>query len=522
MDKHEQRTVAFLSSPGAYPHPVTKIKRRETHLSHVFLAGDYAYKLKKPLKFPFLDASTVALRKKFCKLEIALNRRLAPAIYLGILPIVETASGLRLGGRGKAIEWVVRMRRLPEGKMLDQQVAKRQVTRHDMKRLADELIPFFKKAARSRAIDRFGTPQAVRDLVFGNLDECQPFVGKLFTEEQKQLIEAAYRQYFTLNEPLLALRVRRRRIIDGHGDLRCANICMSKPVNVFDCVEFQPAFRCGDVANDFAFILMDLEVRGRRDLAKALAAEYRRRIPDATFDRVLTLYKCHRSLVRGKVRGLLWLQHPRTKEGRRIKRLSQAHFKLAVEYARQLAPPRLIVVGGTIGTGKSTLARQLSQALGAQWLRTDEIRLNEFARYRKAGEGFAGGIYSPQVSDMVYAAVIDRARALLCCGQSVVCDGTFSKASGRQLLRQIARKHEASFHFFECTVPRDVALKRIAARYAAKSDVSEARPEHYDRMRAGFEPVRHWPARDWTRISDNRAPEATFAAAIEKLRSLWA
>ena len=181
----------------------------------------------------------------------------------------------------------------------------------------------------------------------------------------------------------------------------------------------------------------------------------------------------------------------------------------------------IVVVTGPRQSGKSTLARALSKSLGAVWLRTDEIRLTEFAKYRKTGEGFTEGIYSPQVSNKVYHRLIERAEALLKLGRSVVCDGTFSRVIGREALRRLAKRRQASFHFFECVVPKAVALRRIAVRYAAKSDISEARPEHYNRMRAGFEPVRNWPSQDWTRLSDDRAPEATFQAAAAVLRRAW-
>ena len=519
---HEQRIVRFLSRPAAYPHAVAgAIERRETHVSHVFLAGAFAYKLKKPVKFPFLDASTLALRKKFCLLELSLNRRLAPTVYLGIVPIVDTPDGLRLGGRGRAVEWVVKMRRLPEERMLDQLVQRRAVSRRGMAAIADRLIPFFRKAARSRSISRYGEPAQVKALVLGNLDECRPFLGTLLPERDRAFLEAAYRQYLALSEPVLARRLRERRIIDGHGDLRCENICMTRPVDVFDCVEFEPAFRCADLANDFSFLVMDLEFRGRQDLADALAARYRKRLNDPTFDLVLPFYKCHRSLVRGKVRGLAWLQHPNSPAGRRIRELSRRHFRLAARYARRFAPPRLIVIGGLIGTGKSTLARSLAEALGAAWLRSDEIRLQEFAGTRKSGQGFAEGLYAPRVSGQVYERMIRRSEALVREGRSVVCDGTFSKAAGRAALRRIAKRHEASFHFFECVVPRAVALRRIAKRYQAGTDLSEARPEHYDRLKAGFEPASGWPARDWTRLSDNRPPSATYQAALAALRRAW-
>jgi len=522
MARTEERIVQFLSRPRSYPHPVGVVERRETHVSRVFLAGAYAYKLKKPVKFPFLDASTVALRKKFCGLELSLNRRLAPSVYLGIVPVTEAGGRLALGGRGRIVDWVVKMRRLPEDRMLDQLVARRRVSRRDMRRLAMRLLPFFRRAARGPSIDRYGRPPQVAELVLGNLRECQPFVGGLVSEQDRAFLEAAYRQYLALHAPLLTRRVKERRIIDGHGDLRCENICMTDPVNVFDCVEFQPAFRCGDEANDFSFLVMDLEFRGRDDLARALVEQYQRTMRDPTFNQVLAFYECHRSLVRGKVRGFAWLQHPRTAHGRRIRALSRRHFQLAIRYAKQFAPPRLIVICGAIGTGKSTLARSLSGALGAAWLRTDEIRLTEFAHARRTGQGFSEGLYAPRISELVYQRLMAKAEALLRQGRSVVCDGTFSQAAGRERLRRIAKRQGASFHFFECVVPRAVALRRIAARAAAQSDISEAKPEHYDRLQAGFEPVRGWRPSEWSGISDNRAPRATFRAAVKVLQRLWA
>jgi predicted kinase len=369
-------------------------------------------------------------------------------------------------------------------------------------------------------ISRYGQPAQVRELVLGNLRECQPFLGSLFSEEERARLEAAYRQFLTLQEPVLARRVREKRIIDGHGDLRCENICITHPVSVFDCVEFQPAFRCGDVVNDLSFLVMDLEFRGRKELAHALVTTYRRVMHDPTFDAVLPFYACHRSLVRGKVRGFAWQQHPRGTQGRRIRALARRHFQFAQRYARTFAPPRLVAVGGLIGTGKSMLAHALAEALGAVWLRTDEIRLTEFAHHRRARQGFAEGLYAPSVSAQVYARLIARAEALVRQGRSVVCDGTFAKAAGRQALRRIAHAQGASFHFIECVVPASVAKRRVAARAAAKVDLSEARPEHYAVLRAEWEPA-HWSASDWTRLSTHRSPGASLEAALTALRRAW-
>lgn len=513
--------MSFLSNPATYPHPVDRVDRRETHVSHVFLAGSFAYKLKKPVTFPFLDASTLALRRRWCGLELTLNRRLAPRVYLGLVPVVERTEGLGLGGRGPVVEWLVAMRRLPEARMLDQLVAKDRVSRGDMIRVADVLARFFRTCARSARISRFGAPKSVAELVLGNLQECAPFVGRLLPEADRRVLESAYRQFLALHEPLLRRRLREGRIIDGHGDLRCENICLTDPVTIFDCVEFQPAFRGGDAANDLSFLAMDLEFRGRPQLAEALVARYRQVARDATCEAVLPFYKCHRSLVRGKVRGLAWLQHPRTAEGRRLQELSRRHFALAVRYARQFAPPRLVVVGGLIGTGKSMLARALADRLGAVWLRTDEIRLKEFARFRQPGAGFSDGLYAPRVSEMVYQRLIQRAGALIRQGRSVVCDGTFSRAEGRHALRRIAKRAGASFYFFECTAPRHVAMQRVGRRLIAKRDLSEARPEHYDRLQCGFEPVRGPEISCWKRVPTTGAPEHAVQDALVSLRRAW-
>jgi len=518
MRPHERRLVRFLSSSQAYPHPVERVLHRETHVSHVFLAGPFAYKLKKPVKFPFLDASTLARRKRFCRLELSLNRRLAPGTYLGLVPIVDAPGGLQLGGRGRPVEWLVKMRRLPEERMLDQRLKRGRVGRRDMARIADQLLPFFRRAARGSAVTRYGTPDRVAALVLGNLAECQPFVGQLLGEPDRRFIEAAYRQFVTLHEPLLAQRRQQRRIIDGHGDLRCENICMTDPVTIFDCVEFEPAFRCGDVINDLSFLLMDVAFRGRQDLADALMQQYRRRMSDHAGERLLPFYQCHRSLVRGKVRALAWRQHPKTAEGRRLRQLSRRHFRLARRCAEQFSRPRLIVVGGLIGTGKSTLASFLAGALGATWLRTDEIRRREFAHRRRPQQRFRGGLYAPSVSERVYQRMIRRAEQAVRRGQSVICDGTFSKAAGRAALRAAAKRHGASFHFFECVAPRQQARRRVGERLAARRDLSEARPSYYDRLKAEYEPVRGWPASLWTRLNTRRPVGATRQAALAALR----
>jgi predicted kinase len=268
---------------------------------------------------------------------------------------------------------------------------------------------------------------------------------------------------------------------------------------------------------------MDLEFRGRVDLAHTLVQRYLSRVKDTSFKTVLPFYQCHRSLVRGKVRGFAFLQHPDEPQGKQARRLARRHFQWAVQYARRFSRPRLMAVSGLIGTGKSTLARQLAEAFEATWLRTDEIRRTEFERYRAASqEHMDSGLYAPEVSRQVYQRLCQRAEQALKRGHSVVCDGLFAKQSGRKALQAIAKRSGASFHLFECVVPKAVALQRIARRQAEGKDLSEARPEHYDYLKKGFEPVRGFTKSTYTRLSDNRPAEATFQAALRVLRRYWA
>lgn len=515
--QYERQLFAFFMNHRNYPHPVKSIRHHETHISHVFLAGDFAYKLKKPVKFSFLDASTSHLRKKWCHLEVRLNRRLAPHMYLGVIPISRTRDGFCFGKRGKILDWVVQMRRLPEGLMLDRLISEDHISLNDIRRLITRLVPFFDPLRRMTLVDKYGMPARVRSTVFKNLSECRPFIPKLLKETDWQFLDEAYRQYLGLYEPLFYRRVKERYIIDGHGDLRCENICLTKPITIFDCVEFEPAFRRGDVANDLGFLLMDLEARGREDLSRTALDTYTTQTKDKDFVNLVPFYKCHRSLVRGKVRALEWLQQQHSSRGLHARTLARRHFRLALKYAHQFAPPRLIIVGGLIGTGKSTLAKHLAKQLGATLLRTDEIRLKEFVS-SQTQVGFDQGRYSSSVSQKVYQRICQHAKLLLQGGHSVVCDGTFSKNKWRMALYRIAHRRNASFYFFECVIPRRFAMRRVAARYVARADLSEAQPEYYDRLRSRFEPVKGFSKREYTRLFTIRSPHKVFRTALQFLQ----
>jgi hypothetical protein len=377
------------------------------------------------------------------------------------------------------------------------------------------LAVFFKEAPRTAAVQRYGTPAAIEHLVFKNLRECSPYFDAFIPEKDQAFLESAYRRYFALHQPLFKKRVREKRIIDGHGDLRCENICLTEPVTVFDCVEFEPAFRRGDIANDLAFLLMDFEVRKRADLARKALEVFLAKGDDSTLKDVLPFYKCHRSLVRGKVKVLEWLEEPRTPRGKRARALAQRHFRWAVQYARQFSPPFLIGVGGLVGSGKSTLAGRLAARLGAVLLQTDEIRRREFGASRKLKTNFDGGMYLPRVSRQVYRRLLRRAETCLRRGSSVVCDGNFPKNEFRLALRGAAAREAVPFLFLECTAPSRIVMRRLVRRY--RSDPSQVKPEYYALLRKRYEPVEDLPPKEHIRLLTSRSPEVSFQAALQRV-----
>ncbi|MBI4526823.1 MAG: phosphotransferase, partial [Deltaproteobacteria bacterium] len=342
------------------------VEHLETHISHVFLTDDLVYKVKKAVRFAFLDYSTLARRRYFLHEEFRLNRRLAPSVYLGVLPISYGSDGWELGSNENPVEYTLIMRRLPARRMLDRLLESNQVTPQMMRSVAEILAPFHTQAPTGGRINLAGHPKQVRKLWKENLSEIFPLVGRLLDAECFGAVSDFGERFLTKYRDLMERRFEEGWIREVHGDLHCEHVCFApEGIQIFDCIEFSQKLRCCDLASEIAFLLMDLEVRGAKSLGKEFLTRYLELMDDRDLPSLLPFYKCYRAMVRGKVEGL----RPNG---------ASAHAMRYFEYAGHVTwegfKPFIIIVCGLTGSGKSTLARALSQRLGVPVINSDATR----------------------------------------------------------------------------------------------------------------------------------------------------
>lgn len=490
--------VAAMSRPDFYPHRPRDVELVQTHVSWVFLAGEYVYKVKKPVRFAFVDASTLEARRRLCLEEVRLNRRLAPEIYLGVAPIHASDGGFALGGLIEepptdVVEYAVAMRRLPKERMLDRLLSEGTVGTDEIEAIARCLGKFYCSASREAAA-RYGCASAVAQMVMGNLAECERFEGYTLNRAQMRGLVGYTRAFLDQEWHLLNRRAREGRVIEGHGDLRCEHIwLMGERIAIFDCVEFSERLRYGDAACDVAFLAMDLERLGAPRLAARLCASYAAITDDPDFTRVLPFYESYRAVVRAKVESLKSLdsQVPRA-EREQARALAARYFAIACRYAGCYdGRPAVIVVCGAAGTGKSTLAGILKSRLGFEVLNSDDVRK------RMAGAlpttslraPYGGGIYSQEFTQRTYEALVLGARQRLEAGASVILDATFRHPGERRRLIETAARTSAIVLFVECRADETEVMRRLSERSRRPGSVSDADATVYRRQVADFVPL---------------------------------
>lgn len=326
--------IQHLLNPTAYPHEVAEVKLVQTHISYVLLAGDFVYKIKKPVDFGFLDFTNLDKRKHFCEQELLLNRRLCPSLYLGLVSINQDGDQLSLDGPGEAIEYGVKMDRMPEEKMMGNIISTGQITANMLDEIVDILVPFYEKADDTNEIKEFGTAKSVSVNVLENFDQTQSFIGCEALSHQQYDTISQYAHNFLEKEELFNERITASRIRDCHGDLYSANICLADQVYIYDCIEFNQRFRYCDVASDVAFLAMDLDFHGLDDLSDHFINTFCDASGDSELRNMLNFYKCYRAYVRGKI-GLFTAHAPEVDETTKETSLTMAkkYFMLAERYA---------------------------------------------------------------------------------------------------------------------------------------------------------------------------------------------
>lgn len=484
--------IQALLGPSIYEHPVDRVQLIQTHISYVLLAGGHVYKVKKPVNFGFLDFSALAKRRYYCRQEVLLNSRLCADTYLGVIPIRERDGEYRLGGAGRTVEYAVHMRRLPEERMMHRLAEAGQVTPEMIERLARTLAEFHEEAEGGPRITQYGD-WAIRYAWDENFRQWERFIGVTVTEEQDRILKAFGQAFFARKREVLERRRQDQRIRDCHGDLRSDSVCFLDDhgrICIYDCIDFNRRFRYTDVAGDVGFLAMDLDYRGRPELASAFVGSYVKASGDEDLPAIIDFYKCYRAAVRGKVEGFL-LGQPEVPaaEKRRARQAAARYFRLAAEYAASLPPAMLVITCGLAGTGKSTLARALADATGFEMVSSDVVRkrLAGIEPGERRLEEFGAGIYTADFSELTYGALLDAARESLQAGRSVIVDASFIRREHRKRAADVARETGAQFACVEVQCEPGAVRNRLERRLREGADPSDARWGTYVQQRRRFQ-----------------------------------
>lgn len=492
----------------------------ETHISWVFVGGDEVFKVKRPVDFGFLDFTYLEAREAACKAEVALNRRLAPDVYLGVVPVTRDESGQHVfDGEGVAVDFAVHMRRLDEAERADQRLAEGRLTPEDIDALALRIAGFHGEARCDDETTRHGAPSVIRRNVEENFAQTRDTIGEFLSDEEARAVEAWQRE-FLQDEGRFEARQRSGAVRDGHGDLRLEHVYFGDSrISIIDCIEFNERFRYGDVCSDIAFLSMDLAWHDRVDLAERLLAAYARETQDYALYSVVDFYESYRAFVRGKIATFLAFDEGASAEAReRAHREARRYFILSLAFERpSLVPPQVVAVGGMIACGKSRNARSIGELLSAPVVGSDRLRKHLLgARAHESLQSAPwSGAYSAEITERVYDAVWTAAETIVSSGRPVILDASFRTATYRKKARDLAARLGVPFTFVECVAPRDVILERLAKRDRNEAQESDARSNLLEEFERRYEPVDEFP-RDIRLVLDTSRPKSATLAELRE------
>ncbi|MBT9554326.1 MAG: AAA family ATPase [Hydrogenophaga sp.] len=504
--------ITALLEPKCYPQPVERVELMETHSAWVLLAGDFAYKIKKPVRFPFMDFSTLALRRQSCETEIRVNRRFqnldrpATQLYLGVLTIVGTPEQPRWGepgqaNAGQAIEFAVQMRRFDEATRLDHLCERGALTPEHMTGLARRMATFQARAAVAGNGDPWGHAAAAMRWPRDNFSTLRTGLADPADAALVRELSDWTEQRFNAIEPLLSRRRQKGRVREGHGDLHLANLVLIEDeVLPFDAIEFNDALRWIDVASDMAFAWMDLLSHGRPGLANTLLSAWIDDSGDVSAPTVWAFFASYRAGVRAKVAAIRLGQLGGAGPDAEVSPEATASLAEARRYlalARDIAhppAPRLLITHGLSGSGKTwASSRWLAAETSGRAIRlrsdVERKRLHGLSALAPSGSGLNTGLYSPQAHGDTYASLLSRARLLLADGWTVLVDAAFLRAAERADFAALAQSAGVPFHILTCEAPVAVLRQRIAERQARGADASEATVAVLEQQLGWLEPL---------------------------------
>jgi aminoglycoside phosphotransferase family enzyme/predicted kinase len=472
-----QELVQALCDPGVYPRPTGAVEVLQTHISSVLLAGEFAYKLKKPFDLGFLDFTTLAARKHYCEEELRLNRRFSPDLYLGVVPITGTPQSPKLGGDGPAIEYAVKMQRFPPDSLLTEVLARGKLDLEQIDELARDVADLHARVDAAPADGRFGTPRSIHAHASQNFEQIRPLLA---TDAQRASLNTLARwtdEAFEGLESTFASRLREGSVRECHGDMHAGNmVIIDHRIRLFDCIEFNEAFRWIDVMSEIAFFVMDMLSHDRADIAYRFLNGYLEQAGDYAGLAVLRYYLVFRAVVRAKVAAMGASQPAISERERREAWCCYQHYiDLALDLSKPLAP-LLIVMHGLSGSGKSTVAAQLAERFGAIRIRSDVERKRLFGlkALDDSASAVPGGIYTREATERTYARLHDLAHEMLRAGFSVILDATYLKRAERDAARTIAGEGRWRCIVLSCQAAPEELRRRVSHRLQTGKDAAEA------------------------------------------------
>ncbi|MFO8098509.1 MAG: AAA family ATPase [Salinibacter sp.] len=515
-----------LTNPDAYPYRPDRIEIEQTHISLVALAPPWVYKVKKPVDLGFLDFTTLERRRHFCEEEVRLNARLCPDTYEGVVPIVATDDGLRVEGPpadGDVVEVAVKMRYLDPDQGLDARLEREASPQHDIDRVARRLCSFYAELSSSPDVAASGWIERLRAITDENFEQTTDQVGALLRQPVFNALRYYVDRFYDRHAALLHERRAGGHIVEGHGDLRLEHVHLTdERVAIFDCIEFNDEFRRLDVADDVAFLAMELDHYGHPALARRFVDRMVEGLNDPALRRLLPFYKCKRAYIRGKVEGMQALDSTMpTAEREESRALAQEHYQWALRYAVAGEEPLVVVVMGRPGTGKSTQAAALAEALGWSHVASDQVRKTQAGvpLHERPDAATRSKLYSTAHTEETYNTLLRRARDRGSAHQGTVLDATFSRRRHRNRLREALRAADLPYAFVELTASDETLRARLAARDGdGAAPVSDARLDDFDTLTERYEaPNALEDARHVRVHTDDRSEAATTEAILRTL-----
>jgi aminoglycoside phosphotransferase family enzyme/predicted kinase len=515
----QETLVAFLRRPESFPEKPAAVELRQTHISLVAIAPPHVYKIKKPLDLGFLDFSTLEKRRHFCAAEVELNRRLTHDVYLGVVAISRRDGSLHFGAEGEVIDYAVKMRVLSREGFLHERIAGGAVTAADLERVAEKLSSFYRAQKSSEAVAEWGRVAKLRLSTNENFAQTERFAGTLLSRPAFEGIRYFTNRSYERRADLFERRRTSGRILDCHGDLRCEHIHFSgAEVNIFDCIEFSERFRFIDVANDLAFLAMDLDFLGRPELASSFLRRMADLLHDPELLALTDFYKCYRAYVRGKVSAIKSVEpEVQAAERERSRALAARFFRRSLGYAVAGSEPLVLVVMGRVGSGKSTIARLVGDSLGWPVVSSDRTRkeLAGVALHERGDAAARAELYRESMTRHTYQAFLQRAIEQARSKGGAVVDATFGKHAQRVHLREELTTAGIRCHLVEITATDEEICARLRRREKSHTEVSDARLEDFPILRASYEPPH--ANEEHIRVESRPNPEVTTTELLKSL-----